>query len=493
MQTLPTQLYTADQTRQLDRILIDEYKLTARKLIDRAATAALALINEKWPDTKHLTFLCGGGHNGADGITLAIKAKAQGYKVSVYQLANADGISEETQQAMAVAQENHIDIARFDDTLPTSDLIIDAIFGTGLNRAVSGNYLSAIEAVNQSPPPVFSLDIASGLHADSGQILGDAINADATLSFIGLNSGLVTAEGIEHSGELFFNDLATPETVYQKVTPQAERITVNQFKHLLSPRKRNSHKGNYGHLLLVGGDTGMSGAIRLAAESGARTGSGLTTIATREANTNIAQVRPELMCHGVETAQQLTPLLDKATAITIGPGLGQDQWGQLLFQQTLSSPQPLVIDADALNLLSQTSNKSNNWILTPHPGEAARLLNCSTQQVQADRFAAIQQLQHLYGGVIVLKGAGTLIYNGKETIKVSGYGNPGMSTGGTGDVLAGVIGSLLAQGHTLLDAACLGVILHGLAGDKAAAEFGERGMLAMDLIPYLRSLVNLRF
>ena len=495
MHDLPSALYTAEQTRQLDSILIEELAISASELIDRAASASLDIIKKQWLDIEQITFLCGGGHNGADGITLAIKAKLHGYKVSVYQLGKSSGISTETNKAMQNAKDNGIEILSFSDHIERSDLIVDALLGTGLNRDITGIYQTAIHCCNeQLDTPIFALDIPSGLNADTGEIMGDAINADATVSFIGLNAGLVTAEGVQQSGELFFNDLATPKPVYDKVPPIARHLHIDTYKKLLAPRTRNSHKGLFGHTLVIGGDSGMSGAVRLAAEAAARTGSGLTSVATRaEHAAFITQMRPELMCHGIETTEALTPLLSKATAITIGPGLGQHSWGQILFQQTLQAGLPLVVDADALNLLSQTEIYSDNWILTPHPGEAANLLNCSTKDIQADRYSAVKKLQQQYGGVVVLKGAGSLIYDGHQPIYISTYGNPGMSTGGTGDVLAGVIASFISQGNTLIDAACLGVMLHGIAGDKAAEQQGERGMLAMDLIPQLHQLVNRRF
>ncbi len=493
MQTLPASLYTAEQTRAIDRILIDDYKLSATQLISRAATAALDVIRLKFPDIVHIHFLCGAGHNGADGLTLALKAKEQNFKVSIHQLGETDSLSDETKLALDIAEQHELNVKPFDDSIPTADLIVDAIFGTGLNKPISGAYKQAVERINKANVPVLSLDIASGLNADTGQIMGCAVKANKTISFIGLNIGLFTADGTELSGDIFFDDLGTPRQVYQQVPNIAERITFESYEHLLAPRHKNSHKGLFGHLLVIGGDTGMAGAVRLAAEAGARTGAGLTSIATRQHHAHIAQSRPELMCHGIETQEALTPLLNTATVLTLGPGLGQAEWGQLLYQQSLKAERPLVIDADGLNLLSQYPTHSSNWVLTPHPGEAARLLNCTTQEIQANRIGAIKQLQATYGGVIVLKGAGTLIYDGHHPVKVANYGNPGMSTGGMGDVLAGIIGSLIGQRHSLFDAACLGVILHGLAADKAALEQGERGMLAMDLLPHIRHLVNLRF
>lgn len=494
MHDMPPALYSVEQTRELDRILIEDYQLSASELIDRAASSALDIIKKQWLHVEHISFLCGGGHNGADGICLAIKAKKHGYKVSVYQLAKDDALSGETKKAQQTAIDNGIAIYPFQNNIPECDLIVDALFGTGLNRPLSGIYRAAVEYCNNKAIPIFALDIPSGLNADTGQCLGTAINATATVSFIGINIGLVTADGPQQCGELFFKDLATPDSVYQQVKPVAQQLCIDNYSQLLAPRTKNSHKGLFGHSLVIGGEHGMSGAIRLAAEAAARTGSGLTSVATRfEHAALITQARPELMCHGIETTHDLAPLLSKANAVAIGPGLNQNDWSDALFQHTIKTAQPLVIDADALNLLTKTKAHSDKWVLTPHPGEAARLLNCSTKDIQANRYDAVRKLQKQYGGVVVLKGAGTLICDTQQQVYVSRYGNPGLSTGGTGDVLTGVITSLIAQGNSLIDAACLGVMLHGIAGDKAAKLNGERGMLAMDLIPQLRHLVNLRF
>jgi len=256
-------------------------------------------------------------------------------------------------------------------------------------------------------------------------------------------------------------------------------------------RPKDAHKGNFGHVLVVGGNKGMCGAARLAAEAAARIGAGLISVATRtEHILAITAARPELMCHGIQTGADLTPLLARATVLLIGPGLGRDAWAQALYQHALASPLPKVVDADALNLLSVKPTRQNNWILTPHPGEAGRLLGCSLATIQADRVLAAKQLQECYQGVVVLKGAGSIVQS-SCTSYLCAAGNPGMASGGMGDVLGGVIAGLLAQGFELEKAASLGTLLHALAGDKAATEGGERGLLAMDLMPYLRKLVNL--
>jgi len=256
-------------------------------------------------------------------------------------------------------------------------------------------------------------------------------------------------------------------------------------------RQRNAHKGHYGHVLVVGGDRGMSGAARLAGEAAARSGAGLVSIATRPEHAAMLSVtRPELMAHGVWDEHGLRKLLAGATVVAAGPGLGKSLWARTLLSVLLAEDRPMVVDADALNLLAQAPLRREHWVLTPHPGEAARLLGVSIEAVQADRFRAVVAIQARYGGVCVLKGAGSLVFPGaQQAVALCSAGNPGMASGGMGDVLTGMIAGLLAQGLAPRVAARLGVYLHAAAGDQAAAS-GERGLLAGDLMPGLQRLVN---
>jgi NAD(P)H-hydrate epimerase len=270
-----------------------------------------------------------------------------------------------------------------------------------------------------------------------------------------------------------------------------ELMDLNEKHKLLPTRPQNAHKGLFGHVVIVGGDEGMSGAIQLAGRAALRTGAGLVSLATRKSHApylNLTQ--SELMCHGVEDYKELQAALKPATVIALGPGLGQSSWARDLFQTALQTELPLVVDADGLNLLAQQPTHKSNWILTPHPKEAARLLNVSVSKIQNDRLAAAQELQTRFGGIVVLKGYGTLVCDNSETpMSICPYGNPGMASGGMGDALTGLIAGLLAQGLNLLDAAQLGVCLHASAGDKAAGNT-PRGLLASDLIDEIRGLVN---
>jgi len=372
-----------------------------------------------------------------------------------------------------------------------ADVIVDALLGTGLDREVSGAFRDVIDAVNASGRPVLAVDIASGLQADTGNIMGTAVRASHTITFIGIKQGMVTGSGPEFCGEAYFNDLGVPEAVYDDIPAAASLVTYNTQKRLLGRRPRNARKGHYGHVLVVGGEYGFAGAVRMAGEAAARCGAGLTSVATRPAHAfSLAANRPELMVRGIDVVTDLVPLLAAATVVAVGPGLGRSDWSLALFGRVLDSERPLVVDADGLNLLAREPESRDNWVLTPHPGEAARLLNCTTAEIQADRFAAARALQEWYGGVIVLKGSGSLIA-GPGGIRVCGDGNPGMASGGMGDVLTGVIAGLLGQGLSADAAASLGVCLHAAAADRTAAEGGERGLLATDLYPALRQLANL--
>ncbi len=488
---LPRNLYRAAQVRELDRMAIEEFSIPGLTLMERAGMAAYNLLCKGWPEAQIITVICGVGNNGGDGYVLAALALQAGKTVHLLQLGDASKIKGDALTHYERFIEMGGKVAPFKRLPKESDLIVDGIFGTGLEREVAGVWCQAIEAINASASPVLALDIPSGLHSDSGQILGIAVKADATISFIGLKRGQFTAAGPEQCGQVLFDDLEVPEAVYAAEQPATQRAEWSMFTGLLGRRARDAHKGNFGHVLVIGGDHGFSGAVRMAGEAALRTGAGLVTVATRPEHAALLNtVRPELMCHGAADAKALAPLLQRATVVAIGPGLGQTSWGQSLFNAVLETKLPLIVDADALNQLASDPIQRDNWILTPHPGEAARLLGISSTDVQSDRFQSVQALQQQYGGVVVLKGAGTLIAAGaEEPMAACTAGNPGMATGGMGDLLTGIIAAMVAQGLSLNDAAVAGVCLHAAAADRAA-QAGERGLLANDLQIELRLLLN---
>ncbi|MCB1775930.1 MAG: NAD(P)H-hydrate dehydratase [Candidatus Competibacteraceae bacterium] len=493
MRELPYELYRATQVRELDRIAIEERGVPSYTLMSRAGEAAFHLLRQRWPDARRITVVCGGGNNGGDGYVVARFARQAGMQVKVLTLADPAKLVGDAQTAWQDALAAETPVAPFTPMgLNDSELLVDAILGTGLEREVTGAWREAIQAMNADPADIFALDIPSGLHADTGAVLGAAIQAAATLTFIGLKLGLFTAQGPTCCGDVHFANLEAPPDIYPALHPACWRYAGEDLPSLLPPRQRSAHKGHFGHVLVVGGDLGMAGAARLAGEAAARCGAGLTSVATRAVHAGLqAAVRPELMFRGVETPEELEPLLDRATVIAIGPGLGRDHWGRAMFHAALTTDKPLVIDADGLNLLANEPLFRENWILTPHPGEAARLLKMTPAQVESDRFTAVEDLVLRYGGVAMLKGAGSLIASREEgQVALCATGNPGMASGGMGDVLTGVIAALRAQGLPPFAAAKAGVYLHGLAGDQAAQTNGERGLLATDLLPFLRRGVN---
>ena len=479
--------------RAMDRYAIDRLEIQSMELMRQAGAAAFAALRRRWPDTRTLSVVCGSGNNGGDGYVLARLGVDAGMDVRVYPLAAPEKLHGD---ALVACEEYKAVGGSLLDFVPAdfegAQVLVDGLLGTGLDRKVAGLYAEVIRGMNRFSGEVLALDIPSGLHADTGRAMDEAVNANCTVTFIGLKQGLYTGDGPEHCGELVFAGLDLPPSVQASQPTSAWLLPPWQSR--LPRRARGAHKGNFGHVLVVGGAPGFSGAARMAAESAARVGAGLVSLATHPDHASLMNInRPELMCHAVANADQLRPLMAQASVIAVGPGLGLGQagWGRVLFEAVQDSGLPLVVDADALNLLALAPLKRDDWVLTPHPGEAARLLQITSAVVQADRFAAIAALRARFGGTVVLKGSGTLILGrSKPEPSVCTQGNPGMATGGMGDVLTGVIAGLLAQGLDYDEAAEIGVCLHSAAGDKAA-EDGERGLLAGDLMPWLRKLVNL--
>lgn len=486
---LPRDLFTAEQVRAMDRYAIAELGTPGIELMEKAGAAAFSALRRRWPEARFLSVVCGGGNNGGDGYVIARLALAEGLDVRVYAVTPPAHLKGDALRAFLAYREAGGEwLDYIPAQLEAAEVVVDALFGTGLDRDVSGHHAAIIKAINESQAGVLAVDIPSGLNADTGAVMGCAVHADSTVTFIGLKRGLFTGAGLAYSGEIVFDDLGTPPVVRRCVAPSAQLVQYGDYPLPLRPR--DAHKGHFGHVLVIGGDLGYSGAARLAAEAAARAGAGLVTVATRPEHAVFLNLtRPELMCRGVATAAELEPLLHRASVVAIGPGLGQAEWGQGMLSAALSCELPMIVDADAVNLLAQQPARRDDWILTPHPGEAARLLQTSTANINRDRFAAAARLQERYGGVVVLKGSGSLVLGSDALPCVSTTGNPGMATGGMGDVLTGVIAGLVAQGLAPLTAAVAGVQLHGAAGDLAATT-GERGLLAGDLMEHVRALVN---
>lgn len=485
-------VYQVEAIRQLERLAEERFGIHPTVLMARAGKAAFDLMVSRFSHAKHIAVFCGGGNNGGDGYVLAELAMMHGMKVEIYQVGDASHLRGAALAAYQRCQQLAIPMVVCPDKAFVSqpDLIVDAICGIGAEQDLRQEVVTAIDVMTSLHRPVLAIDIPTGIHADTGMILGAAIRATVTVTFIGLKLGLLTGSGLSYAGEIVVDDLQFPPDLLGQVAPVAERMNPVTYQSYLKPRWRDWHKGLSGHVLVIGGAAGFTGAARMAAMAALRVGAGLVTIATDTLNAPLMNIEwPELMCHGVKNGDDLEPLLQKADVVVIGPGLGQSDWALSLWQTVKGLDRQLVVDADGLNLLADHPSKNSHWVLTPHPGEAGRLLQKSSYEIQQNRLAAVKEIVRQYEGVAVLKGAGTLVAADDQLPAVCDKGNPGMATAGMGDILSGVIGGLLAQGVPGLEAAQLGVMMHAMAGDMAAKE-GERGMIATDLFTYLRRLSN---
>lgn len=507
--SLPTALYTAEQVRELDRIAIEDRGIPGIKLMKRAGRAVFTAINYRWPGSP-ITVFCGAGNNGGDGYIVAALAAQNQLPVQIIQLAPMEKLTGDALTAYQYAQSAGIAMTPFTDCLELQvGVIVDALLGTGLVSAGASNsgaesqirepFAQAIRLINHSGLPVVAADVPSGLCSNTGSAADPTIEATLTVSFIGLKQGLFTGRGPALCGEVLYHDLSVPTDIFDNIQPSSIRMQRAELMAELPDRARDAHKGDSGHVMIIGGDVGFGGAVSMAAEAALRVGAGLVSVATQPEHVSaILARRPELMVRGVSSGQDLMPLLDgeisSPSILVVGPGLGRTPWSEQMLQQALASGLPMLLDADALNILSEcrlkVPDQSRDWVITPHPGEAARLLGVTTAEIQADRFAAVRALQEKFNCPALLKGAGSLVCTSKDSaISLCAEGNPGMAVGGMGDVLSGIVGGLMSQGVASDVALSLGVCLHAEAGD-IAAKTGERGLLATDLFEPLHQLIN---
>lgn len=488
---LPVEIYSVKSIRQIDRTAICDAGIDGYTLMTRAAVAALDHARHQFPDARRWQVICGAGNNGGDGYVFARLAAQHGIQVSVLSAAPPSVLRGDAETAWQDCVAAGVTVADFAGSIDTDiDLVIDALLGSGISREVDGRFGTVIDAVNRHCAAVLSIDLPSGLHGDTGQVMGHAIEADSTMTFVGLKAGLFLESGPDHCGFIGYSNLDIPATCFATQRARFRRISTRVIRTNLVPRKRAAHKGDFGHVLVVGGGPGMPGAVQLCAEAALRCGAGLVSVATHPRHSAMIPVRrPELMCHGVDDARGINHLLGRATVVALGPGLGQCAWAKDMYRCVLDSALPVVVDADGLNLLSRDKRCRDDWILTPHAGEAGRLLGVSSAEVQGDRHASLRRLQEAFGATIVLKGADSLVSSEDGVDWLSVAGNPGMAAPGMGDVLTGVIAALRAQGISREMSAVAGVRIHAGAGDSAA-ERGQRGLLAADLLQELRFWVN---
>jgi NAD(P)H-hydrate epimerase len=491
MDPLPTKVYSVANVREFDRVAIEDHGVPGYTLMTRAGTAALEAALARFPASRRWQVLCGAGNNGGDGYVVARLAAAEGIAVSAIALVDPAGLQGDAARAHGdfVAQGGVV-LPWAGELDAEAELLVDGLLGSGLERDVSGEFAACVAAANAHSAPVLALDIPTGLHGDTGSVMGCAIEADLTMTFVGLKAGLVLGLGPELCGELQFAGLGIPDNWRECRSAEYRLIGPAMVARELPRRSRAAHKGEFGHVLVIGGAAGMPGAVRLCGEAALRAGAGLVSVATDPGHAAmIAASRPELMPHGIATAKDLEPLLERADVVAFGPGLGRSAWAGQLVERLRDDARPAVWDADALNWLAQAPKMSASRVITPHPGEAGTLLGSPVSEVQADRREAAEALQARYGGTVVLKGAGSLVFSGSGAPWLCRSGNPGMASAGMGDVLTGIIAALLAQGLDPAMAAAAGVEIHASAGDLAAVR-GERGLLASDLLAELRALVN---
>jgi NAD(P)H-hydrate epimerase len=493
----PTAIYSAAQVRALDAFEIEKRRVPGFTLMTRAAEGALKILRARWPQAKRVAVVCGAGNNGGDGYVLARLARLAGLEALVLAAAPPDKLGGDARRAMEEwlatggAAHPFAADAHSIEWMAGSDVIVDGLLGIGLSGPPRAETLAVIRAINAARRPVLALDIPSGVNADSGAVFEAAVLAEVTVSFVALKSGLFLGAGPEHAGVVLLDDLGVVAPQAPQFVPLMRRIDESELAAVLPRRARESHKGTHGRVLIIGGGAGMPGALRLAGEAALRVGAGLVTVAGAPDNlVAVTATRPELIYLPLSASTSLDDAIGACDVLAIGPGLGTGDWARRVWAQVRSAGMPAVVDADALNLLAANPGKlPENWIITPHPGEAARLLGVDTRAVQADRLGSARELHSKYGAVAVLKGAGTLVAGGASGLAICDRGNPGMATAGMGDVLTGVIAGLRAQCGDSAEAARVGVLVHALAGDSAA-QGGQRGLIASDVIAELRGWVN---
>lgn len=488
-------LYTAAAVRELDRRAIEDLGIDGYVLMQAAGAAAFRLLRLRWPGARSLVIVCGGGNNGGDGLVIGRLALEAGMRVSLALTREPGGLA----GSAALAWRDYV--AAGGERTPAGvidpgagDLIVDALLGTGLDREVHGMPAHLIERINadgEAGRPVLAIDVPSGLDADSGAVLGAGVRASATITFIGRKRGLYTGDAPARTGPVFLDRLGTPDSIHADLEPWIDTVSTDHVVACLPRRLPTDHKGRAGRVVVVGGNLGMGGAARLAGEAALRSGAGLVTLITRACHAAaLSGARPELMAHGIEEpARELPGLLSGADAVIMGPGLGQDAWAREAWQTVRrEGPANQVLDADGLNLLAMAEDPvTEGGILTPHPGEAARLLKTAAADIERDRFAALTELVDRTAATVVLKGAGSLVGAPAARPGLIPAANPAMATGGTGDVLAGLIGGLLGQGMEPAPAAACGAWLHARAG-VAAADGHDCGMIASDLLGWIGRL-----
>lgn len=506
----------ASTIRAVDRVAVEKYGMTGLELMENAGKGVADVVKREMASSAgRIAVIAGKGNNGGDGYVAARHLRNAGFTAAVFSLcrtgelkgdaaANAASwikMGGEVREILSSA-----DLGSAEPSLRHSSIIIDAIFGTGLEKEVTGIHAEAIDLINSLDKKVISVDIPSGIHATTGAVLGRAVKAHITATMAMPKLGLFLFPGRSFSGAVEVVDIGVPREMIEDEAIRWNVITEADLRNSLKPRKPESHKSTHGHLLVLAGSPGMTGAAYMAAVSAMRAGAGLATLGVPSSLNGIMEVKTtEVMSIGLPETPQRTlgtvsfdaikTMLPGKTAVVIGPGVGSsDEMKKLIEMLIKEIKVPLVIDADGLNSIAAEAvmlrGVKTDVVLTPHPGEMARLLSASAKDIQSDRMGSALKLVDMTGATVVLKGAGTIIAAPSGSIYINTTGNPGLATAGTGDVLAGMLGGFLAQGYGIEEAASAAVYIHGLAGDEVKRTQGELGMMAMDLVPLIPRLLN---
>lgn len=481
-------LYSNNKTQAIDSLAAAYLGVESFELMQLAGAA----VYQHMKHLNKLLVITGPGNNGGDGFVVAELARQQGQVVCVLALRAIDQLQGDARLAAEQYQGELLSIDELERIQQLEfDVVIDAIFGTGLKQTVSQTYADVINWLNQQSIPVISVDIPSGLNGSTGQVEGVAVRAVKTISILALNTGLYTLDGKDCCGEVLFESLGVTETVYQSIESDGELLNADLLQQLQLNRSHNSHKGRFGHVIAAGGQAGMLGAVLLAGRAILKSGAGSATIMTDSVHADLLPLHaPEIMSRGFDgnmgTPEVTDVVGEKSTdVLLLGMGLGQSAWSRQLFKSCLSANLPLVVDADGLTLLSRAAAvPAQLQVITPHPKEAAVLLNSTVAEIQSNRWQAVKLLAQKYQCVAVLKGSGTLICAGKQTWCCP-YGSANLATAGSGDVLAGLIAGLMAQGYKAATAAQIGVLWHALVGENN--RYGL-SMTASDLLDTLHEV-----
>ncbi|MGB1683108.1 MAG: NAD(P)H-hydrate dehydratase [Arenicellales bacterium] len=469
-------VYRIEQIREIEAqalARIDE----PGSLMMKAARGALFRLRQCWPTARSLTIFCGAGNNGGDGYALARLARRDGYAVQVVGIAPSTSAEAQLHRQAWLSEGGQF-TQEMGDAVMDGDVLVDALLGIGFRGELRADYVDAITVMNGSARPVLAIDVPSGVSADSGGVAAVAVRSTVTVTFIGIKPGLVTGPALDHCGTVLLEDLGLSSD-----RRWGNIISVATVSGLRTVRKKNFHKGRAGHIGIVGAGPGMPGAAALCAMAALKSGVGKVTVGCHPISAQaVAAQCPEAIVRGLTSPKDVQELLGDIDVLALGPGLGKSEWSRMVFAPCLEAELPKVIDADGLNLLAHGENQSLKAVLTPHPGEAARMLGRSTGDIEADRPDAAEALAIRFNSTAVLKGAGTLIKGLDLPAWVCPRGNPGMASAGMGDVLTGVVAGFRGQGLCDVDSAVWGVWCHASAGDLAAREVGLVGFLASDVI-----------